>query len=360
MTRFISDETHDYTNTNSNYIPQNFNGTPDYGRILGCVIGRYDNYINRMYIKVEIENSDKSGSVLSIENIQLIISGIVVEDINVRFDSYFIGNDIYIPIVLKESIPVSGGSVQIKVKFTDDDDDSGKIIDAVLYVDYKELKSGEKVKEFNLNKILPYSVVSCIGKRRCGKSWLIRDLMSKTSDKMLPVGYLHSMTDDCNSFYKKFFSKAIMTDENLNRVILDCQKNTKIVEKGKSTVLVIEDCIASDYWKSTVFKHLVINSYYYNLMVIMSIQSVKDIPPPLRENIDYVFLFASDGGSNLKAIWERVASVVPTFELFETIFYRYTRDYGCLVVDNTSTSTRLEDKIFYYKANDPGEFKFGE
>jgi hypothetical protein len=347
---------------NCNYIPQMFDGTHDYGRIIGCVIDRNNNYINKMYIKVEIENRVKSSSVLSIDNMQLIISGIVVENINARFDSYFIGdNTIHIPINLKESIPIYEGSVQIKVKLTDDEDKCGEIIDAELYVDYKELKSGEEIKEFNLNKMLPYSVVSCIGNRRCGKSWLIRDIMSNSSKKMLPVGYLRKeLVEGDDPFYNNFFPKSIKLEKlNFNRVILDLKETGKNIEKEKSTVLVIEDCIPSDYWKSTVFKNLVINSYHYNLMVIMSIQSVKDIPPPLRENIGYLFLFASHG-SNLKKIWEIVASVVPSFELFKTIFYKYTRDYGCLVVDKTSTSSRLDDNIFYYKAKDPGEFTFGE
>jgi hypothetical protein len=282
MTRFISDETYEWPNTNSNYIPQIFNGEPDYGRILGCVISRHDNYINKMYIKVEIEcnESSKTDSVLSIDNIQLIISGIVVENINVRFDSYFIGNDIYIPIDLKESIPMIGGNVQIKVKFTDDEDKCGEIMDAVLYVEYKELKrcEGEEIKEFNFNKMLPYSVVSCIGDRRCGKSWLIRDIMSNLSKKI-----------------------AIKVEKlNFNRVILDLKEN-----KEKSTALVIEeDGIPSDYWKSTVLKNLVINSYHYNLMVIMSIQSVICIPPPLRVNIDYVFIFSDLFLINIREIMD--------------------------------------------------------
>jgi hypothetical protein len=139
MTRYISDE------TNRNYIPLNFSGTVEYGRIVSCRITRYDNFINKMYIKVEIEcnESIESDSVLSIDNIQLIISGIIVENINERFDSYFIGNDIYIPIDFKELI-LSGGDVLIKVKFTDDY--CGRIINAVLYAKFNNISEDKASK----------------------------------------------------------------------------------------------------------------------------------------------------------------------------------------------------------------------
>jgi hypothetical protein len=126
-------------------IPLNFSGTVEYGRIVSCWITRYDNFINKMYIKVEIEcnESIESDSVLSIDNMQLIISGIIVENINERFDSYFIGNDIYIPIYFKELI-VSGGNVVIKVKFTDDY--CGRIINAVLYAKFNNIREDKAAR----------------------------------------------------------------------------------------------------------------------------------------------------------------------------------------------------------------------
>ena len=90
----------------------------------------------------------------------------------------------------------------------------------------------------------------------------------------------------------------------------------------------------------------------------MSLQYVLGIPPALRENIDYVFLFASDG-NNLKKIWENYAGIIPTFKMFKFIFSKCTSDHSCMVIDKTNTSTRLEDKVFYYKARNPGKFRFG-
>jgi hypothetical protein len=128
------------------YIPMRTIGTVEYGRIVSYIITRYDNFVKKMFIKVEIESneSSESDSVLSIDNIQVIISGIIVENINKRVDSYFIGNNIYIPIDLKKSIPVSGGDLSIKVKFTDDY--CGRIIDGELYAKYHNISEDEAAR----------------------------------------------------------------------------------------------------------------------------------------------------------------------------------------------------------------------
>jgi len=85
---------------------------------------------------------------------------------------------------------------------------------------------------------------------------------------------------------------------------------------------------------------------------------VLGIPPGLRDNIDFVFLFANDG-VNLRKLYDNYAGVVPNFELFKKIFYQCTRDRGCMVIDKTNTSDKLTDKVFWYRAKDPGKFRFG-
>lgn len=235
-------------------------------------------------------------------------------------------------------------------------------------------KQSVKITEFNLNKVLPDSVVFCIGRRRSGKSWLIRELMKMLSDRHMPYGTLYSGTEHCNPFFKSFFPKAFIkrdfTDEDLNNILLNQRHKVRKTAKENNVddgrnihnnmLLIMDDMMSEDdVWKkSKAFKKIFVEGRHYNILFIMSLQYVLGIPPPLRENIDYVFLFASDG-SNLKKIWENYAGVVPTFKMFKLIFNACTEDHACLVIDKTSTSSRLDDKIFYYKANDPGKFKFG-
>jgi hypothetical protein len=230
------------------------------------------------------------------------------------------------------------------------------------------------IRCFNLENVLTDSVVFCIGRRRSGKSWLMRELMYVMRNKM-NYGKIYSGTEHCSSgFFCKFFPKLYIhsefTDQDFAEILH--QQRTKIkkvakkynVDNGKvkenNMLLIVDDLMNDDLiWKkSKNFRDVFTAGRHYNLMMIMSLQYVLGISPGLRENIDYVFLFACDG-NNLKKIYENYAGCIPTFKMFKTIFYNCTRDHSCMVIDKTSTSDKLTDKVFFYKAKDPGRFRFG-
>jgi len=230
------------------------------------------------------------------------------------------------------------------------------------------------IKPFDLYKILPDSVIFCIGRRRSGKSWLIREIMYVLSRKNTPYGSIYSGTEHCNPFFKNFFPKSFIkrdfTEDDLSN-ILESQKE-KVRRHAKrmneddgrclqnNMLLCMDDMMSDeDIWKkSKSFKRVFVEGRHYNILFLMSLQYVLGIPPALRENIDYVFLFASDG-NNLKKIWENYAGIIPNFKMFKFIFTKCTENHSCMVIDKTSTSNKLDDKIFYYRAKHPGTFKFG-
>jgi hypothetical protein len=69
----------------------------------------------------------------------------------------------------------------------------------------------------------------------------------------------------------------------------------------------------------------------------------------LRENII----------SNRKRIYDSFAGMFPTFEMFCQVMDQCTENYECLVIDNTSKSNRLEEQVFWYKADPHEEFTIG-
>ena len=230
------------------------------------------------------------------------------------------------------------------------------------------------IQKFNLDRILPDAVVFCIGKRRSGKSWLIRDLMYTLSQRQMPYGTIYSGTEHCGPFFKNFFPKLFIkkdfTDDDIG-VILDKQsKKVNNVAKqynldnGKciqnNMLLCMDDMMSDeDIWRySKNFKRIFMEGRHYNILFLMSLQYVLGVPPGFRENIDYVFLFASDG-NNLKKLYENYAGAIPSFAMFKDIFKLCTTQHSCMVIDRTVTSDRLDEKVFSYRARDPGKFKFG-
>jgi hypothetical protein len=49
----------------------------------------------------------------------------------------------------------------------------------------------------------------------------------------------------------------------------------------------------------------------------------------------------------------------PTFESFAQIMDQCTENYECLVVNNNSKSNKLQDQIFWYKAQSHPDFRLG-
>ena len=47
----------------------------------------------------------------------------------------------------------------------------------------------------------------------------------------------------------------------------------------------------------------------------------------------------------------------PTFESFSQVMDQCTENYECLVINNTAKSNKLQDQVFWYKANDHPPFK---
>lgn len=84
------------------------------------------------------------------------------------------------------------------------------------------------------------------------------------------------------------------------------------------------------------------------------------IQPNLRTNVDYVFILREPYLTNRKRIWENYASMFPTFEAFNSVMDQTTENYECLVINNNAKSNKLNDCVFWYKAeNRPNNFKLG-
>jgi hypothetical protein len=88
-------------------------------------------------------------------------------------------------------------------------------------------------------------------------------------------------------------------------------------------------------------------------------QFALGVPPALRTNIDYVFILRDPYLSNRKRIYENYAGMFPTFEAFCQIMDQCTENYECLVINNNTKSNKLQDQIFWYKADGHGDFRLG-
>ena len=104
---------------------------------------------------------------------------------------------------------------------------------------------------------------------------------------------------------------------------------------------------------------LFMNGRHWKVMLIITMQYPLGIPPNLRTNIDYVFILREPYLTNRKRIWENYASMFPTLEAFCSVMDQTTENYECLVIHNNAKSNKLNDQIFWYKADNHPNFKLG-
>lgn len=228
------------------------------------------------------------------------------------------------------------------------------------------------IKRFDMKRIPQDAVVIFIGRRRTGKSTLVRDLLFHHQD--MPLGTVISGTEESNSFYGKMIPPLFIHGE-MNPVILDnfvkrqkmimskIQKDSQAQVRTKidpRSFMILDDCMYDDSWTHDKnIRYLFMNGRWLKAFFIITMQYPLGIQPALRTNVDYVFILREPYLNNRKRIFDNYASAFPSFEFFCQIMDQCTQNYECIVIDNTSQSAKLEDCVFWYKADVHGEFRIG-
>jgi hypothetical protein len=215
-------------------------------------------------------------------------------------------------------------------------------------------------------------VVVLIGKRDTGKSFLVRDLLYYQQE--IPIGTVISGTEEGNGFYGKMVPKLFVHNEYNTAIIENILKRQRTVLKQikkemetykRSTIdprafVILDDCLYDNTWaRDKMMRLLFMNGRHWKVMLVITMQYPLGIPPTLRTNIDYVFILRENYIANRKRIYENYAGMFPTFESFCQVMDQCTENYECLVINNNSKSNKLHDQVFWYKADNHGDFRLG-
>jgi len=215
-------------------------------------------------------------------------------------------------------------------------------------------------------------VVVLIGKRDTGKSFLVRDLLFYQQD--IPIGTVISGTEEGNGFYGKMVPKLFVHNEYNTAIIENILKRQRTVLKQikkeietykKSTIdprafVILDDCLYDNTWsRDKLMRLLFMNGRHWKVMLIITMQYPLGIPPTLRTNIDYVFILRENYIANRRRIYENYAGMFPTFESFCQVMDQCTENFECLVINNNSKSNKLQDQVFWYKADAHNDFRLG-
>ena len=229
-----------------------------------------------------------------------------------------------------------------------------------------------ELKKFDISKVAHDKVCVFIGKRDTGKSFLVKDLLYY--HRNIPIGTVISGTEAANTFYGNIVPSLFIHDAYSPELINNALKRQKMVVKkmlrdkelyGSSNIdpsafLILDDCLYDSSWiKDPNVRSLFMNGRHWKILFIITMQYALGIPPSLRTNIDFVFILRENYVSNRKRLYEHYAGMFPTFEFFCQVMDQCTENYECLVINNNAKSNKLEDQVFWYKADDHPNFQIG-
>jgi hypothetical protein len=215
-------------------------------------------------------------------------------------------------------------------------------------------------------------VIVLIGRRDTGKSFLVRDLLYYHQE--IPIGTVISGTEEGNGFYSKMVPRLFIHNEYNTAIIENILKRQReVLKKIKQetetykksnidprTFTILDDCLFDNTWaRDKMMRLLFMNGRHWKVMLIITMQYPLGVPPVLRTNIDYVFILREPYIANRKRIYENYAGMFPTFESFCQVMDQCTENYECLVINNNSKSNKLEDQVFWYKADFHNDFRLG-
>lgn len=193
-----------------------------------------------------------------------------------------------------------------------------------------------------------YSNILVIGKRMTGKTTLVKYLMKQCRlDRGLAIGQSFMDVSDMDMP----LDNLVFKDEYKPKLIESFVNALKAVKNNPDRALILDDCVydAKSWSNNNELKWLFMNNRFVRTTLLISTTGHYSIPPACRANVDYVFLLNESSVQSKKQLWERFGGVVPTYKAFEHILNKCTSAYGCLVIDNTSRSGKMEDSLFWLK-----------
>ncbi len=218
------------------------------------------------------------------------------------------------------------------------------------------------IREFDMSQIGDNKIIIFIGKRHTGKSLLVLDYLYYNQD--IPMGTCVSPTDEYNKTFSGKIPDIFIHEEYTPELLEKFVHRQKIVTKRKRTdpkylnidnraFLIFDDCLfdAKNWINDRNMRFIFMNGRHVGITYLLTMQYLLGIPPSLRANVDYIFLCKETKISSKKKLYEYYAGMFPSFEMFSQVLDECTKEYGCLVIDNTTTSDKLEDQVYWYRAD---------
>ena len=221
-----------------------------------------------------------------------------------------------------------------------------------------------RLKRFDPSTIKPHRNILCVGKRGTGKSVLLNDLMYHLC-KRVDFALAMTPTEDSMRMFAQHIPQCWLYDRFSGAKIdalVALQRTHAKQCKLRSAFVCLDDCMYDkSVLKSVSVRDCFMNGRHYHITFALALQYCMDMSPDLRSNIDLVFALRENIISNKQKLWKFFFGMFATYDDFSKVMDRCTEDYSCIVLDNTTCSNKIEDCIFWYRADiSPPPYRIGK
>lgn len=198
-------------------------------------------------------------------------------------------------------------------------------------------------------------------KRGSGKSVLLKYLVDSCKHEFYKI-YVICPTECVNRFYSDMVEENCIFEnwneqwaEELIKKMSEQNKNKK--KEDKKNILIILDDVCSDtnFHQSNALKKLYARGRHINISVIITCQYLNSLPPICRNNCDWLIAGQMNLQSTSLLCDEYLSGDLDRKE-FGKLYQRATKDYGFLIINNTSIKDNDDLNQIYGIIKTPKEF----
>ncbi len=203
------------------------------------------------------------------------------------------------------------------------------------------------------------NIILFVGKRGTGKTTLLLDICYHK--RRIPDGVVFSGTEESNDTFGAVVPETFVFQDwqpDLVKKVIARMRDTNRNRKRrglpkKYSFIIVDDCAYDDsFCKDKTLRQIFMNGRHYGIFFVFTMQYSLAIHPALRNNIDWVFIMRENIPANRKRLFEAYCGQFGDLRTFNAVMDEVTDDYRCLVVRNTGTSNKVEDNIFWYRAQE--------
>jgi len=220
------------------------------------------------------------------------------------------------------------------------------------------------VKEYDLNNLDKAARVLIFAPPKTGKTKLIEHICWFKRSEYPTAVVISETVEDQGSFdfipplFRHTDSEKVTTLMGEFRVR---QKELTIHNPaGVPTIYIYDDAVDRKILDSKVSKPIFKYGRHWGCLHLFACHFAMELPPIVRAAYTVAFIGKTNDPGSLEAIHKNfVRSFIPKLDDFIDILNQITEDHTFLVIVNDESSSKIEDRLFWFKAELHDSFKFG-